>query len=58
MNFAFLFSGTVSSNALLVLISVFIIVAGYNAGKIGADYYVIPALRKWWNSIRKKEAVV
>lgn len=58
MNFAFLFSGTVSSNALMVLISIFIIVAGFNAGKLGLDYYVIPALRKWWSNFRKKNEVV
>lgn len=49
MNFAFLFSGTVSTNAMMVLISIFIIVAGFNSGKLGADYFIIPRLRKWWN---------
>lgn len=42
MNFAFLFSGTVSTNAQMVLLSIFILVAGYNAGKIGLDRFVIP----------------
>jgi thiosulfate dehydrogenase [quinone] large subunit len=45
MNFAFLFSGTTSTNPQMVLITIFILVAGYNAGKIGLDRWVIPALR-------------
>ncbi|CAM3648193.1 DoxX family protein [Aeromicrobium ponti] len=46
MNFAFLFSGTVSTNAQMVLLTIFILVAGYNAGKFGLDRYVAPFLRK------------
>ncbi|MBT2687625.1 DoxX family membrane protein [Bacillus sp. ISL-47] len=46
MNFAFLFSGTVSTNAQMVLLTIFILVAGYNAGKFGLDRYVTPFLRK------------
>ncbi|MRG86794.1 DoxX family protein [Salinibacillus xinjiangensis] len=45
MNFAFLFSGTVSTNAQMVLLTVFIIAAGHNAGKFGLDRWVIPFLR-------------
>ncbi|WP_054955669.1 DoxX family protein [Paenibacillus dakarensis] len=45
MNAAFLFSGTVSTNAQLLLLEVLIIVAAANAGKIGLDYYVLPYLR-------------
>ncbi|MCP8970645.1 DoxX family membrane protein [Ectobacillus ponti] len=37
MNFAFMFSGTTSTNPQLVLLSIFIILAGHNAGKIGVD---------------------
>ncbi|WP_156290121.1 DoxX family protein [Oceanobacillus salinisoli] len=44
MNFAFLFSGTVSTNAQMVLMTVFILVAGYNAGRYGLDRWVIPFL--------------
>lgn len=46
MNFAFLFSGTVSTNAQMILLTIFILVAGYNAGKFGLDRYVAPFLRK------------
>lgn len=45
MNFAFLFSGTVSTNAQMVLLTIFILVAGYNAGRIGLDRFVIPFFR-------------
>jgi thiosulfate dehydrogenase [quinone] large subunit len=46
MNFAFLFSGTVSTNAQMVLLTIFILIAGYNAGKFGLDRYAAPFLRK------------
>jgi len=45
MNFAFMFAGTVSSNPWLVLLTVFILAAGYNAGKFGGDRWVIPYIR-------------
>ena len=40
MNFAYMFSGTVSTNPQLILLSIFIIAAGANAGKIGLDHWV------------------
>ncbi|MFS0862538.1 DoxX family protein [Fredinandcohnia sp. 179-A 10B2 NHS] len=46
MNFAFMFSGTTSTNPQMVLLTFFILVAGANAGKFGADYYVLPYIRK------------
>jgi thiosulfate dehydrogenase (quinone) large subunit len=46
MNYMFMFAGTVSSNPWLVLLGTIILVAGANAGKFGADYYVLPYLRK------------
>ncbi|RDW22367.1 Crp/Fnr family transcriptional regulator [Oceanobacillus arenosus] len=45
MNFAFLFSGTVSTNAQMVLITLFLIIAGYNAGRYGLDRWVLPFLK-------------
>ncbi|GGN94168.1 DoxX family protein [Saccharibacillus kuerlensis] len=45
MNFAFLFSGTVSTNPHLILAEIFIVVAALNAGKIGLDRWIIPYLR-------------
>ncbi|MFT4413843.1 DoxX family protein [Fredinandcohnia humi] len=46
MNFAFMFSGTTSTNPQMVLVAFLILVAGANAGKIGGDYYVLPYFRK------------
>src|SRR5574342_264789 len=37
MNFSFLLSGTVSHNPTDILMGVFILIAGYNAGKYGLD---------------------
>lgn len=45
MNAAFLFSGTISTNPQMVLVTVFILVAGSNAGKIGLDRKIIPYIR-------------
>ncbi|MFC4322518.1 DoxX family membrane protein [Litchfieldia salsa] len=45
MNFMFMFAGTVSTNPWMVLLGVIILAAGANAGKFGADYYVLPYLR-------------
>lgn len=46
MNFSFMFAGTVSSNPWMVLLTVFILAAGYNAGKFGGDRWVIPFIRE------------
>lgn len=45
MNFSYMFSGTVSTNPQLILLSIFIIVAGANAGRIGLDRWVTPYLK-------------
>ncbi|WP_042221275.1 DoxX family protein [Oceanobacillus manasiensis] len=55
MNFAFLFSGTVSTNAQMVLLTVFILVAGYNAGRFGLDRWVKPFLKNHTPRKNKKE---
>jgi thiosulfate dehydrogenase (quinone) large subunit len=46
MNFSYLLAGTVSSNPLDILLGVFVIAAGINAGRIGLDRWVIPFIRK------------
>lgn len=46
MNFMFLYAGTVSTNPWLIMLGVFIVAAGANGGKFGADYFVLPYLRK------------
>ncbi|MEH7347070.1 DoxX family membrane protein [Bacillus sp. JJ1532] len=45
MNFAFIFSGTISTNPQMILLTIFILVAGYNAGKIGIDRFIIPYIK-------------
>ncbi|MCA0971448.1 DoxX family protein [Halobacillus litoralis] len=46
MNFAFLFSGTVSTNPQMVILTIFLIAAGANAGKYGLDRWVLPFLKQ------------
>lgn len=53
MNFSYMFSGATSTNPQMVLIEIFILVAGFNAGRIGLDHWIIPFLRK--QILRKKE---
>lgn len=54
MNFAFMFSGTTSTNPQMVLLTVFILVAGANAGKFGLDHWVLPYVRKYWQQFWNK----
>ncbi|SER50244.1 thiosulfate dehydrogenase [quinone] large subunit [Gracilibacillus ureilyticus] len=53
MNFAFLLSGTVSTNGQMILLTLFLLVAGYNAGRFGLDHYVIPFVRKIYTKNEK-----
>jgi len=46
MNFMFLFAGTISTNPLMVLLGVIVLLAANNAGKIGGDYFVLPWLKE------------
>ena len=59
MNFAFLFSGTVSTNAQMVVLTMFVLVAGFNAGRYGLDRWVIPFIKNYTREKRlfKKAAV-
>ena len=45
MNMAFMFSGTISTNPWMVMIAMFILVAGANAGRFGGDRYVLPYVK-------------
>ncbi|WP_068619754.1 DoxX family protein [Paenibacillus tuaregi] len=56
MNFMFLYAGTVSTNPWLVMLGIFIVVAGANGGKFGADYFVLPYLRKVFGKMFHREA--
>lgn len=42
MNFAFMLAGTVSSNPWMILITIFIVIAGRNAGNLGLDRFLNP----------------
>ena len=54
MNFAYVMAGTISTNPLDILLGVFILAAGLNAGMIGLDRWLIPDIRKF-AAIGKKE---
>jgi thiosulfate dehydrogenase (quinone) large subunit len=60
MNFSYLMAGTISTNPMDILIGVIIIAAGYNAGRVGLDRWVIPFIRKTTlkdrNILKKKAA--
>ncbi|TLS51952.1 DoxX family protein [Paenibacillus antri] len=45
MNFAFLLSGTTSTNPQMAIMGFFVLVAGANAGRYGADRWVLPYLK-------------
>src|SRR5699024_7934217 len=46
MNFAFLLSGTVSTNAQMVILTIFLIVALFNDGRYGLDRCVITCIKQ------------
>ncbi|MDF2854822.1 MAG: DoxX family protein [Neobacillus sp.] len=50
MNFAFFLAGTVSHNPTDIFLGFIILTAGYNAGRIGLDRWVIPAFRRMTGS--------
>ncbi|CAM3926373.1 DoxX family protein [Mesobacillus zeae] len=52
MNFAFFLAGTVSHNPTDLFLGAIILFSGYNAGRFGLDYWVIPYLRKTFNKKR------
>jgi uncharacterized membrane protein YphA (DoxX/SURF4 family) len=49
MNFSFFLAGTVSHNPRDIFLGFIILTAGYNAGKIGLDRWVVPFVRKMAN---------
>ncbi|SLL36957.1 DoxX [Mycobacteroides abscessus subsp. abscessus] len=55
MNFAFLFSGTVSTNGQMILLAIFVLVAGANAGKFGLDRYAMPFIKNQLNNRRNNK---
>ncbi len=53
MNLNYLFAGTVSTNPLLFLLELFLILAWRVAGWLGLDYYVLPKLGTPWAPAKK-----
>lgn len=45
MNFSYMLAGAISVNPEYIFLKYFIIIAGFNASKIGLDYWVIPWIR-------------
>jgi uncharacterized membrane protein YphA (DoxX/SURF4 family) len=46
MNFSFFLAGTVSHNPTDIFLGFIILTAGYNAGRVGLDRWVVPFIRK------------
>jgi len=53
MNMSFLLAGTVSSNPILLILSIGLILAWRVAGWVGLDRWVLPALGTPWNTTVK-----
>ncbi len=59
MNFSFFLAGTVSHNPRDIFLGFIILTAGYNAGRVGLDRWVVPFFRKMSkkeNGIEKHKA--
>ena len=57
MNFAYMLSGTTSTNPQMVLLGLFILAAGLNAGKLGLDRWLMPFFGKWIYKKARKEQI-
>ncbi|MGG4039632.1 DoxX family membrane protein [Heyndrickxia ginsengihumi] len=57
MNFSYMFSGSVSTNPQLILLSMFILVSAANAGRYGIDGFVLPYFKEklFMNKTREKK---
>jgi len=58
MNMAFLLAGTTSTNPVLAILGVLLILAWKNAGYIGLDRYFLPLLGTPWRQSRPKQAAL
>jgi uncharacterized membrane protein YphA (DoxX/SURF4 family) len=54
MNFSFFLAGTVSHNPTDIFLGFIILTAGFNAGRIGLDRWVVPFIRKTAKKYTKK----
>jgi len=55
MNFSYMLAGAISVNPEYIFLEYFIIIAGFNASKIGLDYWVIPWI---WVHIFKNKSTI
>ncbi|MDQ0974933.1 hypothetical protein QFZ31_004811 [Neobacillus niacini] len=56
MNFSFFLAGTVSHNPTDIFLGFIILTAGYNAGRIGLDRWVVPFFNKTVGKTKTKSA--
>ncbi|MEH7252501.1 DoxX family protein [Neobacillus niacini] len=57
MNFSFFLAGTVSHNPTDIFLGFIILTAGYNAGRIGLDRWVVPFIRRTLGTNKAKATV-
>lgn len=57
MNMAFLLAGTTSTNPVLVILGMLLILAWKNAGYLGLDYFLLPLLKTPWKQTERARAV-
>lgn len=58
MNFAFFMAGTVSHNPRDIFLGFIILAAGYNAGRIGLDRWLVPFMRKRYRRTDHPDPIV
>ncbi|MGC4378542.1 DoxX family protein [Fictibacillus sp. Mic-4] len=54
MNLAYLLSGAISTNPQMMVLEFLILVAGFNAARVGIDYWLIPFVRTKLTAGKKK----
>jgi thiosulfate dehydrogenase [quinone] large subunit len=57
MNMAFMLAGTTSTNPIMAILAVLLILAWKNAGFIGLDRFLLPLLGTPWKQVRPREVV-
>ena len=57
MNMAFLLAGTTSTNPVMAILAILLILAWKNAGYIGLDYFLLPMLKTPWKQTARAPTV-
>lgn len=55
MNTSFILAGVISDNPTFIVIQIFILVAGFNAGKVGLDFWITPWIRNKVNILQNSQ---